>query len=257
MSASSRPRRSPTVILLDALLRLATAVQTGGVPGAGAGGRRRPDRTAVAWLLAGLLVAVGGTGWLVVALLRNPAGLADLPPGVVAAPPARTSAEALPSTVRPSLRAATTPTASTPGPSRSVEKGRSAGSSSRPAAGGAHLTAGYTAADGLLGYRANVTVTSHGPGTSDGWKLTITMPRPTLRLVAVSGASVKQNGSVWTFTPTEDSRRIPAGDSAVVVFDVRGATLVDGRPTACQLDGEACTGLTEPASGAAAVRPAS
>jgi hypothetical protein len=116
--------------------------------------------------------------------------------------------------------------------------------SSVPAvAGKAHLAAAYATPGGLLGYRANVTVTSDGSATADGWALTVTMPRSTLQLSAVSGATVAQNGTVWTFTPTDDTRRIPAGSSAVVVFDVLGATLIDAKPTACQIGEEPCTGL--------------
>ena len=99
-------------------------------------------------------------------------------------------------------------------------------------AGGSRLTAVYSAPGGLLGYRANVAVTSEGPDAADGWQLTVTMPRATLKLSAVSGATVEQDGTVWTFTPTDETRKVPVGSTVTVVFDVLGATLVDAKPTA-------------------------
>jgi hypothetical protein len=236
-------RRSPSVVLLDAMLGLATRVQTANLPGS-AGGKRR-GRAAIAWLVGGTLVAAGGTALLVGAVLRTPDGLTDLPPGgVVAAPAPSTSGSAVPVTTRssasPSART-TTPVASASSVSRAPEKTTPSGLPS--VAGGSHLTAAYSAPGGLLGYRANVAVTSEGPDRADGWQLTVTMPRASLQLAAVSGATVKQDGKVWTFTPTDDTRQVPAGSTVTVVFDVLGATLVDARPTACAINGEACSGL--------------
>lgn len=236
-------RRSPSVVLLDAMLGLATRLQTANLPGS-AGGRRR-GRAAVAWLVGGTLVAAGGTALLVGSVLRTPDGLTDLPPGgVVAAPAPSTSATAVPTAIRSSAAARSTAPTSAPAGSRTPEKTTTTIPSRPPSAtGGPHLTAAYAAPGGLLGYRANVTVTSDGPAPADDWQLTVTMPRPTLQLAAVSGATVKQNGSVWTFTPTADTREIAPGASVTVVFDVLGATLLDAKPTACAIDGEACSGL--------------
>ncbi|MEU4245540.1 cellulose binding domain-containing protein [Actinoplanes sp. NPDC026619] len=236
-------RRSPSVVLLDAMLGLATAVQNANLPGSGSksGSGKPRSRAAIVWLVAGVLVAAGITALVVGAVLRTPDHLADLPPGgVVAAPATSTPAAATPATTKPSATP-TTPATSAPRTSRTPEKTVTA--SVPPLAGKAHLAAAYATPGGLLGYRANVTVTSDGSATADGWTLTVTMPRSTLQLSAVSGATVEQNGTVWTFTPTDDTRRIPAGSSAVVVFDVLGATLIDAKPTACQIGGESCTGL--------------
>ncbi|GIF22906.1 hypothetical protein BJ973_000736 [Actinoplanes tereljensis] len=239
----SQPHRSPMVVLLDSMLGLATALQTANLPGSG-GGRNR-GRAVVFWLVGGVLAAAAGTALLVGAVLRTPDGLADLPPGggIAALGPtasaAATSASARPSSAAPSSSSASaTPTKPTVSPT--TGKPSSAAASS-PAAGEAKLSAVYTAADGLLGYRAQVTVSSAGPGTAGDWRLTITMPRQTLQLAAVSGATVAQSGTVWTFTPTAETEQIAAGASVTVVFDVRGATLVDGKPTACRVNEEACT----------------
>jgi hypothetical protein len=108
------------------------------------------------------------------------------------------------------------------------------------------VTATYAAADGtgVLGYRATVTVNSQGPDAAQDWRLTITLPRPTLQIAAVNGATAKQDGRVWTFTPVDATRQIAPGSSVVVAFDVRGATLVDAAPTACQINDAPCAGLS-------------
>ncbi|GAA0558692.1 hypothetical protein GCM10010172_47160 [Paractinoplanes ferrugineus] len=239
-------RRSPSVVLLDAMLGFATRVQTANLPGSGGGERR--GRAAIAWLVGGTLVAVGGTALLIGAVLRAPDGLTDLPPGgVVAAPAPSTSATPAPPVATRSSASATPsrPAGSTSATSRPPEKAVPSVPSGGPSVpAGAHLSAAFSTPGGLLGYRAEVEVTSAGPATANGWQLTVTMPRSTLQLSPVSGATVKQNGTVWTFTPTDDTRRVPAGSTVTVVFDVLGATLLDAKPAACAINGEACSGLT-------------
>ncbi|HEX5202565.1 MAG TPA: hypothetical protein VFW27_21750, partial [Actinoplanes sp.] len=164
-----RPRRSPSVVLLDALLGLVTAVQTGNVPG-----RRRAG---LIWLVAGVLVVAGGTTILIGALMRAPGGLTDLTPPEKAAPapPPVTSiaAPAVTTTRRTSASASAT---AKPPSSKAV-------SSPPPIApstsAGSHLTAAYAAANGtgLLGYKATVTLAAQGPAPSAGWRLTVTLPR--------------------------------------------------------------------------------
>ncbi len=241
--SSSRPRRSLVVVLLDAMLGLVTAVQTGNMPGSRSGAARPRSRAGLVWLLVGVVAAVGGTAILVSAVLRTPGGLADLPPGGPAAAPAPTSGAASPGTTKPS------PSSASPAAVAAVAT-RSSSASAKPPSratspGGARLTATYAAAagTGVLGYRATVTVDSQGPGAAQDWRLTITLPRSSLQIGAVSGATVDQDGTVWTFTPVDATRRIAAGDSVVVAFDVRGATLVDAAPTACLIGDTPCAGL--------------
>jgi hypothetical protein len=59
----------------------------------------------------------------------------------------------------------------------------------------------------------------------------------------VSGATVQQDGSTWTFRPDGGTATVPAGGSVQVRFQVRGAALVSSRPTACAVDGNPCAGL--------------
>jgi hypothetical protein len=260
-----RPRRSPVVVLLDWLLGLATAVQTGNMPGARPSTVRpgRSRRAGLIWLLAGVLVVAGGTTILVGTLLRAPGGLADLPPAGQAGPaPAATSIGApanvqQPPPVAESSRASASASpslsgsasAAVPTVAGSVPGSVPAGSAAVPPVEsttlGSHLTAAYLAkyGSGLLGYRAGVTLTAEGPGASTDWRMTITLPRSTLQIAPISGATVTQNGATWTFTPTGDTRSIAAGAKVEITFDVRGATLVDAQPTDCQINGEACSGL--------------
>jgi hypothetical protein len=241
-----RPRRSLVVVLLDAMLGLVTAVQTGNLPGVRGGGTARRRRAGMAWLVAGVLAAVGGTAILVSALLRAPDGLAALPPAGVVAAPAPTSGAAVPSATRPSPTSAS-PSASATSSSRPSRTSASAAvpSSAAASSGGSLLVADYAAAEGggLLGYRASVTLTSRGPDDAVDWQLTITLPRSTLRIAAVTGATVVQDGAVWTFTPVESTERIPAGVSVDIAFEVRGATLLDATPTACVINDDPCAGL--------------
>ncbi|MFC7272996.1 hypothetical protein ACFQS1_03290 [Paractinoplanes rhizophilus] len=234
-----QPRRSPSVVLLDALLRLVTAVQTGNLPG-----RRRAG---LIWLAAGVLVVAGATTILIGALVRAPAGRTGLtPPGQAAPPPpAPVTSIAAPATTTATRRvsAAASPSASVPPVSSRPAAKAPAGTATTGA--DSHLTAAYTAANGsgLLGYRATVTLAAQGPGPSTDWRLTVTLPRPTLQIAAVDGATVERDGAAWTFTPDDTTRQIAAGASAVISFEVRGATLVDAQPTDCRVGDEVCTGL--------------
>jgi hypothetical protein len=254
------PRRSPTVMLLDAMLGLVTAVQTGNLPGRRPAERpAAPRRAGLVWLVAGVLVVAGGTTILIGALMGAPGSLTALPqPGDAAPPPAPVTSIAAP--------AVTTTSSVAAGPSASVSAARTrSGAASGPAptdpaltdpaltdpagrpatSADGRLTGAYAASDGsgLLGYRATVTLDAQGPGPSTDWRLTITLPRATLQIAAVSGATVERAGAVWTFTPDDSTRRIAAGASAVIAFDVRGATLVDAQPTDCRVNDDTCSGL--------------
>jgi hypothetical protein len=247
-----RERRSPVVVLLDAAFGLAAALQTGQLPGRRRvreeGEPRVSRRAGIAWLTAGIVAAVAGTVLLAVTLVRTPDGLASLPPNVPQPlPPA--SAPEVPT---PAVSPSSTPSSRTPSPSPSVSPTRTPAAGSRPASAppvvpaAVPLTARYApdrGGSGLLGYRSTVTIANPARSAKTGWVLTVTLPRSTLTIDQVSGATVTQDGSTWTFVPDESTRRIPPAATVAVSFTVRGATLLDATPKDCQIDGNACTGL--------------
>jgi hypothetical protein len=243
----SRPRRSLVVVLLDGVLRLVAAVHAGPAPVPKvreAGGRRGVGRYL---LVAGALVALAGTALLVVVLVRATGG--PTPPPDRAAPlPGLQSRPAAPSVTGSAVPRRPDPTAtSAAGKAAAVSPAKPAPSPSAKAPTGESspvpLTASYrtsSATAGLLGYQVTVTVANPGETTKDGWLLTVTLPRSTLRVSGVDGATTAQDGSVWTFTPDASTARVPAGDSVELSFDVRGATLIDAAPQDCRIDGKRC-----------------
>jgi hypothetical protein len=97
--------------------------------------------------------------------------------------------------------------------------------------------------ESLASYRATVTVTNPGQVPVTGWSVTLTLPRETLTVSNASGATATRNAATWTFTPTAATGSVPAGASVTVTFQVNGAAVFDATPTACSIDGRACTGL--------------
>lgn len=246
----TRPRRSLVVVLLDGVLRLFAAVQAGPTPTPKvreAGGRSGVGRYV---LLTGVLAALAGTAVLVVVLVRTPGdptpppdpaaalpGLRSRPAGPSAAGSAAPSGPGSPATSSIG-KAATATSPVTPVSSLSAGPGAPITESTPVPLTASYQTASATA--GLLGYQMTVTVANPATTLRDGWTLTVTLPRPTLLVSGVNGATAAQNGSVWTFTPTATTSRVPAGGSVKVVFGVHGATLIDAAPQDCRINGNRC-----------------
>ena len=244
----SRPPRSLVVVLLDGVLRLVAAVHSGATPTPKvreAGGRRGVGRYL---LLVGVLAALAGTALLVVMLVRAPDG-GTPPPDRAAALPGLASRTAQPSvavtTTPGALGPTATPSSARSGPATATTRPAPPSSAKVPITENAPvpLTASYRTSSvtaGLLGYRMAVTVANPGTSAKDGWTVTVTLPRSTLRVSGVSGATAAQDGSVWTFTPGAATSRVPAGGSVELAFEVRGATLIDATPQDCRIDGNRC-----------------
>jgi cellulose binding protein with CBM2 domain len=251
-------RRSPVVVVLDGVLRLFAAVQAGPTPQPKVrepGVRRGPGRYLV---LAGVVVVLAATALLVAVLLRASGDPAP-PPGPAAALPGLRSEPAAPSANGPAPHGTAaarttspTPTTQAIGPAVTATASSATASATTPLSPGApvesatrpaELSATYTtssATAGLLGYEMTVTVTNPGDAPRDGWTLTVTLPRPTLTVGQVSGATASQDGSTWTFTPSPDTARIAGGASVRVAFTVHGATLIAAAPQQCRIDGRPC-----------------
>jgi hypothetical protein len=246
----TRPRRSLVVVLLDAVLRLVATVHAGGTPTPKVrepGGRRGIGR----YLLAvGVLAALAGTALLVVVLVRAPGGPTP-PPDRAGALPGPQSRPAEPSVARSILPGPTSP-ATKPSADRTTPSTVPTGpaptaSAKTPITENTRvpLTASYrtsSATGGLLGYRMTVTVANPGRSPKEGWTVTVTLPRPTLRVSGVSGATAAQDGPVWTFTPDGTTSRVPASGSVELAFEVRGATLIDATPEECRINTNPCDG---------------
>ena len=244
----SRPPRSLVVVLLDGVLRLVAAVHSGATPTPKvreAGERRGVGRYL---LVAGVVAALAGTALLVVMLVRAPDG-GTPPPDRAAALPGLASRTAQPSvavtTTPGALGTTATPSSARSGPTTATTRPVPSQSAKVPITENAPvpLTASYRTSSvtaGLLGYRMAVTVANPGTSAKDGWTVTVTLPRSTLQVSGVSGATAAQDGSVWTFTPDDATARVPAGGSVELTFDVQGATLIDATPQDCRIDGNRC-----------------
>lgn len=243
-----RPRRSLVVVLLDAVLRLSAAVNAIPTPTPKvreAGGRRGAGRYL---LLTGVLAAVAGTALLVVVLVRTPGGPTP-PPDRAAALPGLRSRPA-----EPSAAGSATPGRPSPTTTLTIVKTTPATAATKPARSPAAtapitenaqapLTASYRTSSttaGLLGYQMTVTVANPGTAPRNGWALTVTLPRSTLLVSGVSGATAARDGPVWSFTPDATTALVPAGGSVELAFEVHGATLIDATPQDCRIDGNRC-----------------
>ena len=242
-----RERRSPMVMLLDAAMRLAISAQAGPQPKLSVPGRRR---TGTGWLAlggAGALVAVAGAVVVIMALLGAPVGLSALAPHSPSRKPAPSVVASPAVTASPSASATTRAPASAPA-SATAPASASPGSKAPAAppvapASPVPLTATYAATEGgigLLGYNAGVTVENPGAAGREGWRVTLTLPRPTLQVAQVSGAVAEKDGSTWTFEPDDTTRSVPAGGSVRITFQVRGATLLAAAPRECRIDDQPC-----------------
>ncbi|MCW3841895.1 cellulose binding domain-containing protein [Micromonospora yasonensis] len=96
----------------------------------------------------------------------------------------------------------------------------------------------------LLSYGAAVTISNPGSDRVPDWALVIVLPRESLRVTSVSGARASQDGPTWTFLPDGSSGTVPGRGSVRVTFRVSGPA-INATPTACTIDGAACTGLPD------------
>ncbi|WP_328417564.1 MULTISPECIES: cellulose binding domain-containing protein [unclassified Micromonospora] len=235
-----QPRRTAAIILLDRIVAIAAAVRRA-LPGRGDGSRA----TWVALIAAlGVLVA---TAVSIIGVLRTPERLAP----VTLAPPPSAEQVGTPQVGTPRAQArpaATSPTRSTPPPAPSTtEPSTSAPAPTASAAAPtpAALRGDFAIAENaLLSYGAAVTISNPGPVPVTRWTLVVTLPRDSLRVTSVEGARASQNGAVWTFVPDGSAGQVAGSASVQVTFRVNGST-VGSAPTACTIDGVACTGLPD------------
>lgn len=238
-----QPRRTVAIILLDrvvALVRAIRRVLTG-----------REDMSRATWVA--IVAALGvllATAVSVVGVLRTPEKLTpvtlDPPPAVeqVGTPPGSPRAQARP--------AVTSPAASAPPPAATTSLPPTVGASTTPPPTGvtvaptpAALNADFAITDNaLLSYGAAVTISNPGSVPVPRWTLVVTLPRESLGISAVEGATASRDGAVWTFVPDDGAAAVPGNASARVTFRVNGS-LTGAAPQACTIDGVACSGLPD------------
>lgn len=239
-----RMRRTLPVVILDATIAIFTALQLGRVPWAGKIGTKR---TAVIWMSAAGAAAVAGTVALLITFLHSPDGLAPL--GVGSPPPTAVDQPAGVPAPSASTQPGVAGLGASPAPPAEVDAGGSptAGHpTTLPPGSPVPLTARYAVAEngqGLLGYAATVAIANPGAIQARDWQLAVSLPRPTLMVTDIVGATARQEGSTWIFTPDARTAPLAPGGSAQVSFVVRGATLINATPTACTINGNPCTGL--------------
>lgn len=240
VSSATRPR-SLGVVVLDAFTTLLAPFRNGRLPTA----QRIAIGIGAGIVLIGAVVLVLGTQWSpsVPTGSPQPAAADDRPltgPGGSGSPSRATST---PSTgasdgstpASPSGSASSAPTTRPPtvGPAGAAPQAQPLQARFGKVAG----------SEGLTGYRATVTITNPGPVAASGWKVTVTLPRETLTISNVDGATTDRRGAVWTLSPTTGTSSVGANGSVSITFQVNGAAILDATPTACTIDGQACSGL--------------
>lgn len=246
------PPRTRAVAALDLVLDVLATVRRLVLAPARLATRPGADRLMLRGVVIAAAAVIVGTGVLVAALLRAPDRFAPL--GVGPEPdaavestsdPARaglgpnsSAGSTAPGTPSPAPTPARTGTAAPPPGTDPADPERTAA-----------LTATYrTEQATLIGYRAAVDITNANPTPVDGWTVVITLPRRTLSIAEVSGATATQDGATWTFQPDQGTRRVPPDGTVRVTFRVDGAALGATAPTGCTVNGRPCEG-TSPSPG--------
>ncbi|MDP9795520.1 uncharacterized protein YndB with AHSA1/START domain [Catenuloplanes nepalensis] len=108
------------------------------------------------------------------------------------------------------------------------------------------LTAAYaTDGDWAFGYRGKVSLTNPGVFQNGTWTVVLTLKNP-ITVTKADGATFTQSGETVTFTPAAGVSPIGAsGGTGSFTFeaDLKGALFADREPTACTINGRACTGV--------------
>ncbi|MBQ0902178.1 cellulose binding domain-containing protein [Micromonospora sp. U21] len=233
------------IILLDRIVAIAAAVRrvlTG-----------RGDVSRATWVAViaalGVLIA---TAVSVIGVLRTPEGLApvalDPPPSAdqVGTPPTDTprAGQAKPAATSPTRPATPQATATSPTPTPVPSTTPTPTPATAPPTPAALRADFAIAENSLLSYGAAVTISNPGQVPVAQWKLAVTLPRESLRVSSVEGAQASQDGAVWTFVPDGSTGQVPDSTSVRVTFRVDGSS-IGSAPTACTIDGVACTGLPD------------
>ncbi|MFI5841881.1 cellulose binding domain-containing protein [Catenuloplanes sp. NPDC051500] len=234
---SMRGRRGPETVILPRLSK------------AGLRNARKPLIIAGVVIVIGLIAVTGGILWG-----RGSGDDENLAaePGV----PTVTSSASPESTESPltSSTSTTLPVPGGPAPSAGASTQTApslpppSAATAAPASPGAPdaLSAAYkTDADWAFGYRGKIDLANPGTVQNGAWTVVITLKDP-IAVTKVAGASFTQTGETVTFTPAAGALPVGAGGgTASFTFeaDLKGAIFNDREPTACTINGRACSGV--------------
>ncbi|MET7971375.1 cellulose binding domain-containing protein [Micromonospora sp. NPDC005305] len=243
----SPPRRTLPIIVLDGLVAAVGAVRRAVV------GRRDGSRLAYVAIAASLGVLLA-TAYSIVTVLSTPERLTPVAVGPAGSGPATGPVATATPGGQPEPSDATprtsTPPVSTAAPVAPVPPAALPSTGAPPATTPAPppsvpLGAAFAVEENaLLSYGAAVTIDNPGPAPAPTWTLVVVLPRESLRVTSVTGARASRDGATWTFVPEGDAGRVPDHGTVRVTFRVDGAA-ISATPTACTIDGAACTGLPD------------
>jgi uncharacterized protein YndB with AHSA1/START domain len=119
----------------------------------------------------------------------------------------------------------------------------SPGMSPTPAAP-TELAASYqtTKVSGAGAYVGQITISTTGPGTVDGWTVVVTLGGSS-RVNLATGASFAQSGQTITFTPSGNAR-VSAGSPVSFTFHVNRKNDGVAHPLTCRIGGQDCAMLS-------------
>ncbi|WP_192579903.1 cellulose binding domain-containing protein [Micromonospora sp. AMSO31t] len=233
--------------MLDGLVAAVGAVRRAVV------GRRDGSRLAYVAIAASLGVLLA-TAYSIVTVLRTPERLTPVAVGPAGSGPATGPVATATPGDQPEPSDATprtsTPPVSTAAPVAPVPPAALRSTGAPPATTPARppsipLGAAFAVEENaLLSYGAAVTIDNPGPAPAPTWALVVVLPRESLRVTSVTGARASRDGATWTFVPEGDASRVPGHGTVRVTFRVDGAA-ISATPTACTIDGAACTGLPD------------
>ncbi|MFI2649207.1 cellulose binding domain-containing protein [Micromonospora fulviviridis] len=241
----SPPRRTLPIVLLDGIVAMAGAARRAVL------GRGDGSRLAHVAIVASLGVLLA-TAYSIVTVLRTPERLTPVAVGPAAGVPATDPAATGTPDERPGPTVATLRTSAplvtraappAPGGPAAPPATRTPSATAPAPPTPVALRADFAVEESaLLSYGAAVTIDNPGPAPAPDWTLVVVLPRESLQVTSVTGARTSRDGTTWTFVPDGDSGRVPGHGTVRVTFRVNGAA-ISATPTACTIDGTACTGL--------------
>jgi hypothetical protein len=237
MNDAHPPRRSAGVVVLDTVVNWRNALHRRWTRPSG-------SRRLVAGVIAGVVATLLGTALLVVAFLsagdRPPALGARSAPDQAASGPNDDQQPVTAATQVPPRPSSHPPFVSAPTPAAASTAPDSPAATPQPA----ELAATFARrgqSGTLASYGASITITNPGEVTIHGWTVTLSLSRASLTVSDVNGATARQDGTRWIFSPSADTAEVAPHASVVVSLRVNGLAVLLAEPVDCTIDARPCT----------------